>query len=456
MFIKLLMGAALAASTPTYASTVAILDSGTDWEHKDLASHVWLNAADTPDNDKDDDNDGYVDDVHGWNFADANNVVIDRSYIGTFSDDCYKYFEVQGRVLRGTATDEDKEWIKKKKEDQQFIQELSTFGNFVHGTHVSGIASTSRTTETILATKILKTSQGFQSLFTADFPRIKAEIAAANDDDALTGLLVQWYIGSLVDQQITPVVDAGNYATLHKADVANGSFGISYSAAETAVKALLNAFGSQDPSDETVKKYALYLIDKVNEKCKEFIDKGTETLFVFAAGNDGTNNDDQPMSPANVGADNSMSIAATMDRDSLASFSNYGIKTVDVAAPGVMIKSTIPGDKYLELSGTSMAAPYVTEVAALVKDANPKLKPVEIKKILMDTVDKLDSLKDKVKAGGIVNPERAVAAAKASVSAPLAEAIASVQGQFQVQLESRGFTGDQSEIYVTPLVNPLF
>ena len=75
------------------------------------------------------------------------------------------------------------------------------------------------------------------------------------------------------------------------------------------------------------------------------------TLFVFAAGNDGTNNDKYPTSPANIDSPNSISVAATLDRSKLASFSNYGKKTVDVAAPGVSILSAAPGDNYIKVSG---------------------------------------------------------------------------------------------------------
>jgi subtilisin family serine protease len=310
MLIKLIMGTAMALSGTGNAATVAILDSGTDWEHQELAKHIWHNEADMPDNDQDDDGDGYVDDVRGWNFADSNNQILDRSFIGTFSDDCYKYFEVQGRIIRGEATEEDKAWIKEKKEDPSFLQELSTFGNFVHGTHVSGIASTSRTKEILLIAKIIST--GSRSLVTPEFAQIKAELEAAENDDPLTDLLVQWYIGQLVDQQIGLVADAGNYVVRHKADVVNGSFGISYAAAEKAVKALLQAFGGE-ATDEKVRKYALYLIGKVNDKCRDFVKDGKNTLFVWAAGNDGTDNDEQPMAPANVSEANSISVAATQD-----------------------------------------------------------------------------------------------------------------------------------------------
>src|SRR5690606_14217780 len=80
-------------------------------------------------------------------------------------------------------------------------------------------------------------------------------------------------------------------------------------------------------------------------------------------------------------------------------------------------------------SGTSQAAPYVANVAAQIKDANPSLKPVEIKKILMGTVDSKSFLKDKVSTGGIVNSERAVVAAQMSKTIGVTLAIAKAKMQ---------------------------
>ena len=121
-------------------------------------------------------------------------------------------------------------------------------------------------------------------------------------------------------------------------------------------------------------------------------------LFVFAAGNDGTNNDKYPGSPTNIVANNVISVAATLESSALARFSNYGIKMVDVAAPGVGIKSSVPGNKFLRVSGTSQAAPFVTNVAAKMKDVNPFLTPKHLRKIIMNTVDKRPYLAEKIKS----------------------------------------------------------
>ena len=93
-------------------------------------------------------------------------------------------------------------------------------------------------------------------------------------------------------------------------------------------------------------------------------------LFVAAAGNDGSNNNTTASYPANYDLPNVISVAATNNKDNLASFSNYGATKVDLAAPGVDIASTAPDNGYVYMSGTSMATPHVTGVAALIESQN--------------------------------------------------------------------------------------
>ena len=117
-------------------------------------------------------------------------------------------------------------------------------------------------------------------------------------------------------------------------------------------------------------------------------------------------------SPNNVPIANKIVIAATNDNQMLADFSCYGENTVDVAVPGVNIYATYPNNKMGYMSGTSMACPNALGMASLVLKANPNLTPVELKKILMGTVDVKEWLKGKVRTSGVINVDRAVYAAQ--------------------------------------------
>jgi subtilisin family serine protease len=131
-------------------------------------------------------------------------------------------------------------------------------------------------------------------------------------------------------------------------------------------------------------------------------------LFVAAAGNDGTSNDRSPHYPSNYNLPNVISVAALDRNDNLASFSNFGAKTVHVAAPGKDILSTWLGDNYREASGTSMATPYVAGVAALILSSEPKLSVENLRARVLKSVDKLDSLDGKVESGGRINAAKAL------------------------------------------------
>jgi subtilisin family serine protease len=133
-------------------------------------------------------------------------------------------------------------------------------------------------------------------------------------------------------------------------------------------------------------------------------------LFVAAAGNNSTNNDRLPHYPSNYDQPNVVSVAALDRNDRLARFSNYGARTVHIAAPGAEILSTWPGNQYEEHSGTSMATPEVAGVAALVLAANPNMSMKELRARLLESVDKLPALEGKVASGGRLNAARAVRA----------------------------------------------
>ena len=132
-------------------------------------------------------------------------------------------------------------------------------------------------------------------------------------------------------------------------------------------------------------------------------------LFVAAAGNDGSDNDRRPHYPSNYDLPNVISVAALDRNDHLASFSNFGVKTVHIAAPGKDILSTWLNDGYREASGTSMATPYVSGVAALIIANEPKISMEKLRERLLNTADKLDTLDGRVATGGRVCAANALA-----------------------------------------------
>jgi subtilisin-like proprotein convertase family protein len=141
-------------------------------------------------------------------------------------------------------------------------------------------------------------------------------------------------------------------------------------------------------------------------------------LFIAAAGNETNNNDANASFPANYNVDNVVSVAATDNRDRIASFSNFGATTVDIAAPGVNILSTLPGGGYGNLSGTSMAAPHVAGAAALVWDANPALTYTQVISRLYNNADRVASLTGLVATGARLNVNRALVLGSSDSTGP--------------------------------------
>lgn len=183
------------------------------------------------------------------------------------------------------------------------------------------------------------------------------------------------------DERDKDVANAIRYATDNGAKVINMSFGKGY------------AYNKQTVDDAI--KYA----------------ESKDVLMIHAAGNDSEDNDIEPNFPMKyytdakgdtTGVANAwITVGATslrLDSELLADFSNYGKKNVDVFAPGVRINSTIPDSKYKEEQGTSMAAPVVAGLAAMIRSYYPTLSAVETKKIIMESVEKPDQLV-KVKVG---------------------------------------------------------
>jgi subtilisin family serine protease len=133
-----------------------------------------------------------------------------------------------------------------------------------------------------------------------------------------------------------------------------------------------------------------------------------DILFVAAAGNSSVNNDRTPHYPSSYDSPNVVSVAALDRHDALASFSNWGVKSVAIAAPGVEILSTWLGNEYEEKSGTSMATPVVSGVAALILAEHPEMSVDDLKKKLLASTDPIAALKGKTVTAGRINAAKAL------------------------------------------------
>lgn len=258
---------------------VADIDTGMDMAHEDLAANLYTNPGEIPGNGIDDDGNGYIDDVHGWDFVHNDNDPSDTN-----------------AACNG------------------------------HGTHTAGTIG-----------------------------------AVGNNGIGVTG--VNWRV------KIMPLkVLGGFYCRTRTTDVISA---VNY-AASMGVRVTNNSYGG-GPFSQALK-------DAI---------QASRSLFVAAAGNLGEDTDVHPHYPASYNLPNIISVAATDSYDALASFSNFGMSSVDLGAPGVSIQSTLPNNSYGFYNGTSMAAPHVTGAAAMLMAKDPTLTVNEAKLNILNGVDPL-------------------------------------------------------------------
>jgi thermitase len=176
------------------------------------------------------------------------------------------------------------------------------------------------------------------------------------------------------DETDVDVAEAYLYAARNGAKIINCSFGKSHNEGGDLVK---------DTIDHIGREYGV--------------------LVVTSAGNSSANIDRRLTYPASFETDYMIVIASSTKSGRMSYFSNYGKKNVDIAAPGSSVYSTVPGNRYSNMSGTSMASPNLSGVAAEILSRHPELGPIELKQRLMSTVTEYSSFKKKMQAGGVVN-----------------------------------------------------
>jgi thermitase len=294
--------AAWDVTTGSSSVTVAVIDTGIQASHLDLAPNIWSNPGEVA-NGVDDDGNGRVDDLHGWNFV-ANNA---------------------------NPNDDNG-----------------------HGTHVAGTIG-----------------------------------ARGNDGYGVPGLA--WNVG------LMSLKAADKNGDLTGAAIANS---LAYACGEGA-RIVNGSFGGPGFSSTV----------------KAVIDGCPATLFVFAAGNEGSNNDLEPRYPCAYDSPNLLCVAATDQADVLASFSNYGQTAVDLAAPGVGIVSTFPGG-WAFASGTSMATPHVAGAAALLASYRPAYTAIQIRNALLNGLDPVPGLAGRIAYAGRLDANAALSALTTPPSGP--------------------------------------
>ncbi len=293
--------------------TVAIIDTGIDYRHEDLKDAMWINEDEIPDNGIDDDHNGYVDDIYGWDFYNNEASV------------CH-YIENEDGTYTADPNDRDD-----------------------HGTHIAGII-----------------------------------VARANNQTAISGIarylrtrVMSLKIHGGPDRKgsVSDAVKAIQYAQSKGACVCNISWG-SYTAS-SALEAAISR---------------------------------STMLFVCAAGNYGNDNDITPLYPASFDLPNVISTAYVDCDGLLPPDSCYGRESVDLAAPSTDIYSTIVGSCGY-MSGSSMAAPMVSAVAAILFSLRSGSVPASVKDIIISNTKPLESLDGKCVSGGILNLDRCMKAA---------------------------------------------
>ncbi|GAB4268873.1 MAG: hypothetical protein Kow0029_04510 [Candidatus Rifleibacteriota bacterium] len=409
-----------------------VLDSGSDFTHEVLAPHALPNIAEANGiQGLDDDNNGYIDDVYGWNFVENNNVLVDLTSTPPDYDHILYLMKLLG-ILQAEGKEaltaaEFKELVTAYN-DKKVWAWVSFTGGWAHGTHCAGIMSENNPNLKLNAIRHIPTGAAPQQLAHDALLNIKAMLlhretavteGSGENDNASAGKKVtleqlEQLFTQLGQQYAAGVAEKAAYLGSFKPRVVNCSFGSENKALCAAFKKnMIAEWGWTNPTDEEVQQVVNLFVSKaLLQKDLALFSHCKDALFCIAAGNSSEDLDDIVTSPNDVPIENKLVVAATDHNRKLAAFSCHGTTKVDVAVPGVNIFSTYPNGKMGFMSGTSMACPMAARFATQVLEANDALSPIELKRILMGTVDKKDWLADKVRSGGVINPNRAIRAAE--------------------------------------------
>ena len=391
---------------------VAVIDSGVDIEHEDLVGKIWVNKDEIPNNKIDDDKNGYVDDIHGWNFLGNSKgenldaaclektrilkALMDK-YDGVdpstivASEEFLLYQEVKSEVENGIA------------EYEPYLESLDQFD------------ADTRKYITDQLDYLLNVNFDDRALIgdnPADFNDKYYGNPNVEGPDALHGTHVAGIIGAIRGNSLGGDGVADNVKIMSVRTVPNGdendkdvALAIRY-AVDNGAMVINMSFG---------KNYSPYQ-DKVMEAILYADSKGV--LMVHASGNDAKDTDVEPNFPTALYATQDkptphwLSVGASTKNKAelVASFSNFGQNSVDVFAPGLEIYNSVPQSDYQNLQGTSMASPMVAGVAAMLKSYFPTLSMLQIRQVIVSSVTIQKDLNTLCNSKGIVNVYNAVKA----------------------------------------------
>jgi subtilisin family serine protease len=431
----------LSKKTPTKV-IVAVIDSGVDIEHEDLKDIIWTNEDEIPNNGIDDDNNGYVDDVHGWNFLgnkdgeNLNDVQLEMTRIYQTLDKVYKgksYTDLNDKEKKDyDLYKEVREKVKESKADAEksLKQMESLYETFSEADtrlrkHFGGDYTAKDLKKLKKDPELSDDANMINKLFKADLTveKFKTYVdyyQAQVDYHYNTDIFPRELIGD--DPNDFNDKDYGNN-DVEGSDAMHGTHcsgiiaairnnGIGNNGVADNVWIMpIRAVPNGDERDKDIALAIRYAVDNGAQVCNMSFGKAYSphsdevikaikyaedhgVLLVHAAGNSGQDIDDQEANP-NFPAPKFPSMskrftnwievgASTRYKKHLAaSFSNYGDETVDIFAPGLEIWSTVPQSEYEISQGTSMAAPMVTGLAALLKSYYPELTMFQIKDIIL-------------------------------------------------------------------------
>ncbi|NNK82282.1 MAG: S8 family serine peptidase [Flavobacteriaceae bacterium] len=408
---------------------VAVIDSGIDIDHEDLSSVIWTNSKEVPNNGKDDDNNGYIDDVHGWNF------------LGTAYDEQLEYVRLlaSGNTnhprYNEAKAERDKDYQKalsSKNRIEQIAQQVNTADKAVANylkkdvytrEEVNAIKTENQELKQHISIIKQMYAFGFDSI-----TEVKKEI---NDDIVYYTERLNYHFNTEFKGRTTgddpddfsqvtygdnnvkyvkPEEDHGTHVAGIIAAKRNNGKGINGIANNVQIMPI-RVVPNGDEYDKDVYLAIKYAVDNgakiINtsfgkyysphsDKVREAIAYAgqNDVLIINAAGNEGIDLDKKDVYPNDaVGtgkevSDTFISVGALYPKygsELIASYSNYGKINVDIFAPGSKIYSTVPENDYSNMNGTSMAAPAVSGIAAIIRSQYPNLSATQVKQVILDS-----------------------------------------------------------------------